>query len=186
MAAPCESRRPPLCRVGVVIFVTVGAQMPFDRLIRTIDEWAVSRARSDIFAQIGPSDFCPKSIEITRFIDPSDFRKRIEAASLIVAHAGMGTIITALEYGKPIIVMPRRGDLRETRNDHQVATVMQLIKQGRVIVALDEQRLIEKLDQFEPSHNLEPITACASPRLITTLRNFIEKKPYTLDPLVVV
>lgn len=38
-----------------MIFVTVGTQVQFDRLIRTVDEWAGARARSDIFAQIGPS-----------------------------------------------------------------------------------------------------------------------------------
>jgi UDP-N-acetylglucosamine transferase subunit ALG13 len=158
-----------------MIFVTVGAQMPFDRLIQTIDEWALSRARSDVFAQIGPSDYKAKFIETTRFIDPLGFAKRVEAARLIVAHAGMGTIITALEYGKSIIVMPRRGELNETRNDHQVATAKHLTKQGRVMIALDEQQLIEKLDQFEPSHTMERIQPYASPHLITTLRNFIEE-----------
>jgi UDP-N-acetylglucosamine transferase subunit ALG13 len=161
-----------------MIFVTVGAQMAFDRLIRTVDEWALSRARSNVFAQVGPSNYHPKVIESTRFIDPLDFCKRIEAANLIVAHAGMGSIITALEHGKPIIVMPRRAQFRETRNDHQVGTAMHLMKQGRVVVALDEQELIEKLDQFvEPSRAVERIKPYASPRLIATLRNFIEQTP---------
>ena len=159
-----------------MIFVTVGAQMPFDRLIRAVDEWATSRARVDIFAQIGPSDFCPKSIGSQRFIDPQEFRKRVQAASGIVAHAGVGTILTALEYGKPIIVMPRRGDLRETRNDHQVATATLFSQQGRIIVAFDEQELIQKLDQFDTSQRTERIEPHASPRLIATIRNFIEQK----------
>ena len=160
-----------------MIFVTVGAQMPFDRLIRAVDTWATSRARVDIFAQIGPSDFRPKSIGSERFIDPQEFRKRVEAASGIVAHAGMGTILTALEYGKPIIVMPRRGDLRETRNDHQIATATHLSEQGRIIVAFDERELIKKLDQFETSQPIERIEPHASPRLIATIRNFIDGKP---------
>ena len=130
-----------------MIFVTVGGQMPFDRLIRTVDEWALSRARSDVFAQIGPSDFRAQAIETTSFINSIEFRRRFEAASLIVAHAGMGTIITALECGKPIIVMPRRGKLRETRNDHQVAMATHLLGQGQVTVAFDEQQLIERLDR---------------------------------------
>jgi UDP-N-acetylglucosamine transferase subunit ALG13 len=150
--------------------------MPFDRLIRAVDEWATSRARVDIFAQIGPSDFCPKSIGSQRFIDPQEFRNRVQAASGIVAHAGMGTILTALEYGKPIIVMPRRGDLRETRNDHQVATATFLSEQGRVTVAFDERELIQKLDQFDTAQKVERIEPHASPRLIATIRNFIEGK----------
>ena len=79
-----------------MIFVTVGAQMPFDRLIRTVDEWATSRARFDIFAQIGPSDFRPKSIGFERFIDPKEFRTAMRRQMALVAHASMGTILTAL------------------------------------------------------------------------------------------
>jgi UDP-N-acetylglucosamine transferase subunit ALG13 len=165
-----------------MIFVTVGAQMPFDRLIRAVDDWATSRGRVDVFAQIGPSDFHPKSIETTRFIDPKEFRNRVQAATVIVAHAGMGTVITALEFGKPIIAMPRRGDLRETRNDHQVATATRLSEQGRIMVALDELQLIKRLDQFTTSEAMDRIEPYASPRLVATLRNFIAGEPCTLEP----
>ena len=47
----------------------------------------------------------------------------MDAAAAIVAHAGMGTILTALETGKRLLVMPRRAALGEHRNDHQLATV---------------------------------------------------------------
>ena len=40
-----------------MIFVTVGTQGPFDRLVRAVDKWAGMRARADIFAQTGPSDY---------------------------------------------------------------------------------------------------------------------------------
>lgn len=158
-----------------MIFATVGAQMPFDRLIRTVDEWASSRGRSDVFAQIGSSNYRSRSIETAHHINPLEFRQRVEAATVIVAHAGMGTIITALEFGKPIIVMPRRANLRETRNDHQVATALQFGEDGRIIVALDEEELIKKLDQFRaPIQDMDPIAVHASTPLIVTLRNFIE------------
>src|SRR4051812_19357952 len=103
-----------------MIFVTVGTQVQFDRLIRTVDEWAGARARTDVYAQIGPSNDRFKHIRTERFIDPTEFRNCVEAASLVIAHAGMGSIITALELGKRIIVMPRRASLGEHRNDHQV------------------------------------------------------------------
>ena len=97
--------------------------MPFDRMVRTIDAWASRVGRSDVFAQIGPTNWRPRHIEWTQFIEPQDFRRRVRDATIIVAHAGMGSILV-LELGKPIIVMPRRGDLRETRNDHQLATAL--------------------------------------------------------------
>jgi UDP-N-acetylglucosamine transferase subunit ALG13 len=159
-----------------MIFVTVGAQMPFDRLIRAVDNWAASRNRSDIFAQIGLSNYRSKSIKTKQFVEPLEFRELAQAADVIVAHAGMGTIITALEFGKPIIVMPRRGDLKETRNDHQIATVTHLAKEGRITVALDEQQLAAKLNEIGISRQIKRIERYASPQLITTLSNFIEKK----------
>ncbi|WP_024513184.1 glycosyltransferase [Bradyrhizobium sp. ARR65] len=159
-----------------MIFVTVGAQMAFDRLIRTVDEWAGSHDGTDVFAQIGPSNYHPRFIRVTKFIDPPDFRKTVEASNLIVAHAGMGSIITALELGKPIIVMPRRGDLRETRNDHQVATANYLVKGARVVVALDEEMLLRKLDRMDSLAATERIGTSASPELIGKLREFIEHR----------
>jgi UDP-N-acetylglucosamine transferase subunit ALG13 len=164
-----------------MIFVTVGAQAPFNRLIRAVDEWAVARGRSDVFAQIGSTDLLPKSISTKKFMEPLEFRKYVETADVIVAHAGMGSIITALECGKPIIVMPRRGSLKETRNDHQVATARYLSKHRQITVAMDEEELIGKLDNIHRPQEMERISPHASPRLIATVRNFIEGKPYAAE-----
>jgi len=159
-----------------MIFVTVGAQEPFDRLIRAVDGWAEVRERSDIYAQVGDSHYRAKHIETTPYLNPRQFRKTIEASNFVVSHAGMGSVITALELGKPIIVMPRRGDLKETRNDHQIATSKKLFEQGRVIAAFDEQQLFEKLDTAAASflQATDRIALEASPTLIAAIRDFIE------------
>jgi UDP-N-acetylglucosamine transferase subunit ALG13 len=166
-----------------MIFVTVGTQGPFDRLVRTVDDWASTRGKSDVFAQIGQSEYSARHIVATRFLDPAEFRSRIDAADLVVAHAGMGTIITALEQGKPIIVMPRRADLFEQRNDHQLATAERFAQQGRVIVAFDERELIEKLDQSDAFSADEPSPTQASPQLIATIRAFLNGWSYSVAPV---
>lgn len=160
-----------------MIFVTVGAQMPFDRMVRAVDEWAAARARADVFAQIGTTDWRPAHIAWTPLLEPDEFRARVREASVLVAHAGMGSILTALEAGKPILVMPRRGDLKETRNDHQVATAKQFLSLGRVAVAMDEHELPAKLDALETLAAGEPISRYASPRLIAAVRSFIHGTP---------
>ncbi len=156
-----------------MIFVTVGSQEPFDRLIRTVDEWARVRARSDVFAQIGNSSFHPQHIRFTQFIEPSDFNRVIHEAHIVVAHAGVGSILSALELGKQIVVMPRRANLRETRNDHQVATAERFALQGRVIMATDERDLFSKLDYAITLGSALPITDQASGRLLGTIRAFL-------------
>jgi UDP-N-acetylglucosamine transferase subunit ALG13 len=164
-----------------MIFVTVGSQEPFDRLIGAVDEWARLRARGDVFAQIASSKLQPGHIEFTQFIEPSEFTRIMEEARLIVAHAGMGSIISALELGKPIVVMPRRADFRETRNDHQVATAERFGEQYRIIVALNEQDLPAKLDYALTLGDTDRIHAQASPRLIATIRAFLEGQPHPTE-----
>jgi UDP-N-acetylglucosamine transferase subunit ALG13 len=167
-----------------VIFATVGSQEPFDRLIRAVDEWAGSRGRFDVLAQIGASSFRPKNIEFTKFLEPSEFNRVIRAASVVIAHAGMGSIISALEIGKPIVVMPRRGFLRETRNDHQLATAERFGSRGRVIVADNQKDFAQKLDYALTLTAMDPINPEASPRLIATIRAFMDGTLAELDPPV--
>lgn len=157
-----------------MIFVTVGTQWHFDRLVRTVDKWAGMRGKPDVFAQIGPSDHRYANIRAERFIDPGEFRRRVESATLIIAHAGMGSIITALELGKRILVMPRRASLGEHRNDHQVATAKRFAEQGRIEVAFDENELSLKLDQMEGSGDHERLDPQASSHLVGAIRTFIE------------
>lgn len=156
-----------------MIFVTVGTQGRFDRLVRAIDEWAGAHGRADIFAQTGPSEYRSEHIRTEPFIDATEFRARVEAASLVISHAGMGSIITALELGKRILVMPRRASLGEHRNDHQLATAKRFAGHGAITVAFTEQELIDKLDRLQGQNETERLTAQASPHLIYAIRTFI-------------
>lgn len=164
-----------------MIFVTVGTQGRFDRLIRAIDAWAGARGRTEVFAQTGPSNFTPQYIQVAAFLSASEFRQRVESASLVIAHAGMGSIITALELGKQIIVMPRRADLGEHRNDHQIATARRFAEQGRIIAVANEQELSERLDQVQTLHTAERPNIQVSSNLIGTIRTFIETHRVCLE-----
>jgi len=132
-----------------MIFVTVGTDLPFNRMVKIVDDWAAENNRSDVFAQIGKTDWKPRHIQFTQFIDPSDFPARFRAADLIIAHAGMGTILSALRWGKPILVMPRKAALGEQRNEHQLATARRLLDLGKISVAFDETSLIKYLESLE-------------------------------------
>ena len=39
-----------------MIFVTVGAQLPFDRLVDTVDAWAGRKGDTEVLAQIAVDD----------------------------------------------------------------------------------------------------------------------------------
>ena len=124
-----------------MIFVTVGSQMPFDRLIKAMDAWAAEHPEHRVEAQIGDSTYVPLSMTVYASMPPKLFIRKMAEADVVVAHAGMGTIINAAEYRKPLVLMPRRGTLRETRNDHQVATARWLNEKPGIFVADTETNL---------------------------------------------
>jgi UDP-N-acetylglucosamine transferase subunit ALG13 len=164
-----------------MIFVTVGSQTPFDRLIRAVDEWARLHFETEVFAQIADGTYRPRYIRFTHFMKPAEFMSAVENSPVIVAHAGMGTIISALELGKQVVVMPRRASFHETRNDHQVATAKHFGVQGRIIVANDEHELANRLDHAITLRQADCIDAQASPQLLSTIRVFLEGRTYPAD-----
>ena len=159
-----------------MIFVTVGSDIPFDRLIKAVDRWASEKRRRDVFAQIGRGGWEPRFIDFAAMLEPPAFNERLAASQVIVGHAGMGTILSALQNSKPILVMPRRGHLGETRNDHQMATARQLLELGKVHVAFDEEQLCERLDDLGTLAPKDRISAFAGPGLVEALRDFIHDR----------
>lgn len=164
-----------LCGGRVVIFLTVGSQMPFDRLVKAVDLWAGACARQhDILAQIGDTGFRPQHMQYERALAPDKFKQACLDAEMIIGHAGMGTVLTAFELAKPLVVLPRHGARQETRNDHQVATARWLAQRAGVWVAWEVEDLPALIDGVL-SHPIVdvPKPSVAEPRLVAALRKFI-------------
>lgn len=133
-----------------MIFLTVGTQFPFDRLVKCVDD-AVSQDgfKEEIFAQIGKSSYRPRNFEGVSSLEKRLFDKRIREASGIISHAGMGTIMMALDNRKPLLVMPRLSKYGEVVNDHQVAIARKFEELGHILVAYEAEELPEKIEQFK-------------------------------------
>ena len=108
-----------------MIFLTLGTQLPFDRLVREVDAVA-GRIDEPIFGQIGRSQFAPVNFPFVAELSPHEFQQRIRAARVIIGHAGVGTILAARRENKPLLMMARLSANAEHRNDHQVATARRL------------------------------------------------------------
>lgn len=159
-----------------MIFVVVGTQLPFDRMIRAVDVWAGRDASGEeVFAQIGPSRFRPQNIRSTAFVAPQEFDEHLARCSLLIAHAGMGSIISALCAGKPALIMPRLARYGEHRNDHQINTARSLAQRPGLTVAMDEHELVEKLDRRRELRIAEQrMPPHASPEFVNEIRRLIE------------
>lgn len=160
-----------------MIFLTVGTQLPFDRLVAAVDAWAGGRGCGDLFGQIadpGPSGYRPKNFDWVADLDPAAFEARFRAATHIVAHAGMGTIIGALGQAKPLLVMPRRAHLGEQRNDHQLATVQRLCTRPGILAAFEPEEVAERMDALLACGSDEAGQGAAADA--TTIAPFADKR----------
>lgn len=155
-----------------MIFVTVGTQLPFDRLITAVDDWASMHQDIEIVAQIGPSKLQPKYMKFSSFLSPDKADMYFAQASLIVSHAGMGSVLTALKYRKPILIMPRRASLAEHRNEHQMATAKWLCNKAGITVAWEAVDIAEKLDLRDQLSVSGGISEDANPDLIANLKSY--------------
>ena len=156
-----------------MIFVTVGGELPFDRLIRAMDAFAAAHPAEEVFAQIGSGGFLPAHMRWTRRLGRADYAAAVAAAGLMVAHAGMGSLLTAGEHGKPVVLLPRRARLGEHRNDHQLDTVRWLGPRPGVFVAAEAADLPAAIAAArDPAGAAPAVPREAPPAFLARLRAF--------------
>jgi UDP-N-acetylglucosamine transferase subunit ALG13 len=112
-----------------MIFITLGTQLSFDRLIDFyLDSFNASDFISDhdVVIQGELSDRHVKIIEMLphikhfNYMTSDEYAEIFSCSDLIISHLGMGTVITAVYSNKPIICVPRTVKYGEHRNDHQL------------------------------------------------------------------
>ncbi len=158
-----------------MIFVTVGTQLPFDRLIAAMDAWAAANPSEEVFAQTGPSSLPIGAMRHSEFIRPDEADALFAKASLVVSHAGMGSILTALKYRKPIVIVPRKASLGEHRNEHQMATAKWFEGRPGLTVAWEPADLAPLLDARGSLATGNGIPDFASEEFISRLRDYLKK-----------
>ncbi len=160
-----------------MIFVSVGSMLPFDRLIRAMDDWAGDNPHQDVYLQIGESDYRPGHAAWTRMLPIAEYRDRLRACSLFVAHAGSGSLLQALEEGKQFLMFPRRADLGEHTTDHQLHIAARFGDRPGFRVAETVEALRDGLADMTGtrSHPAEDrsIAPYASPQLLDGIRSFL-------------
>jgi len=133
-----------------MIFLTVGTQFPFDRLVKAIDDACENGLfDEEIFAQIGDSSYQPHNFESISFLEKRLFDAYMRHASCIISHAGIGTITSAIESKKAFLVMPRTKKYGEVVNDHQLGIAEKFGELGHILVAYQKDDLPEKITQLK-------------------------------------
>ncbi|MHC4436560.1 MAG: glycosyltransferase [Planctomycetota bacterium] len=155
-----------------MIFLTVGTQFPFDRLVKAVDKAAGTNGFDQhIVAQIGESSYCPENFEAAPALEKAVFDRHLSKADSIISHAGMGTITMALDHRKPLLVMPRLKKYGEVVNDHQLAIAKKFEQLGYLLVAYsaeDVQNKMKQLKSFVPQER-QPCPDIVAARISTFL-----------------
>jgi len=158
------------------VFVSVGSMMPFDRLVQAMDEWAAAHPQVPVEIQIGRGRYEPRHAGFVRLMPVDQYRRRVADARLFVAHAGMGSIISAIEAGKPLLMLPRRQARGEHNTDHQMATAASIGARPGLHVATDANDLKAQVSALisDAGAPPAPISRFADAALTMRIRAFIE------------
>jgi UDP-N-acetylglucosamine transferase subunit ALG13 len=152
-----------------MIFVTVGtSSWNFTRLIKEMDHIA-EEINEEVIIQIGYDKYEPKNAKYFRTTTKEEMERLYESARIIVSHAGIGAIISAIKHNKPIIVIPRRMEYGEHFDNHQVDIARELEREGIVKVVWDIKEIGKVLRDETINYEFRK-----NKRLVITLREYIK------------
>lgn len=158
-----------------MIFVILGTQkFQLNRLLKCIDSlYETKQLKEEVFAQIGYSDYIPQHYKYVNFLDRAKFEEQIMNSSVVITHSGVGSIITALQYEKPVIVFPRLCKYKEHVDDHQLEIAEAFAKRNYILCCNEKEELIELIDKAREYQFDKYVSS--TKQIITILNDFLEK-----------
>lgn len=108
------------------VVVSLGTQegFGFRRLLEHLVP--IVPADADVLWQTGSTDVSGLHIEGRARVPAQEMAAAIRSADVVVAHAGTGIALMALENGKLPVLVPRRGRHGEHVDDHQLSIALEL------------------------------------------------------------
>ena len=139
-----------------MILVTLGTQdKKFYRLLEEIDKCIENKIiKGKVIVQAGFScDYKSKNMEIFDLIAIDKFNKLIKKCDILIAHGGVGSIVSGLKNNKKVIACPRLKKYGEHVNDHQLQIVENFYDSGYILKFNDGDNLGEifnSVKKFKP------------------------------------
>ncbi len=125
-----------------LILVTVGATLPFDRMVGAMAELkARGRVASRVVYQVGRKGVRPAGGEVHEEMPNLALQAVLARARIVVCHGGSGSIVPALQAGCHVIAFARREALGEHFDDHQQDLTEAFEARGLVLLARDAESL---------------------------------------------
>ena len=157
------------------LFATVGATLPFDRLVESVAEaWREGEITERILVQTGIGGVAPEGLEVVETLPFDQVQSLLRDAAIVVCHGGTGSLITALREGCQVIAMPRLAARGEHYDDHQAEIISAFAERGLILVANTVDELREAL---RTAKTRTPVLATSDPAaLIDFLKGVLAKE----------
>lgn len=120
----------------------------FERVIRRLLE--VMPRNAEVLWQTGDTDTSEFGINSVASMPADELDRAMAAADVVVAHAGIGSALGALDLGRAPILVPRRTAHNEHVDDHQIQIAAELDSRGLALHR--EVEAISTKDLFEAAH----------------------------------
>jgi UDP-N-acetylglucosamine transferase subunit ALG13 len=132
-----------------LVFVTVGTSASgFERLLKQLDLILQSnKFNYKFFAQIGSSDYIPKNYQYVKWLNYNEMVNYLSKSEIVITHAGVGSIINALERKTKVIAVPRKKRYNEHIDNHQMELTHELEKQSIIFPVYSIKNLKSTLNQ---------------------------------------
>ncbi|MEO1476443.1 MAG: glycosyltransferase, partial [Pseudomonadota bacterium] len=112
------------------------------RLLQAVDQIAPDLP-GPVVVQHGHTPFQPTNCKAEAFLTMSAFEHAIRTSELLIIHGGGGGILLALKSGKVPVMVPRRHELGEHIDNHQVSWSRALNDTERVVLVEDTAHLLD-------------------------------------------
>jgi UDP-N-acetylglucosamine transferase subunit ALG13 len=143
---PLRSTDPPARAKQSLLFVTVGATLPFDRLVEMVAELkAQGEIPEHVVVQTGVGGYAPPDVETYESLRFDEMQSHLRDADIVICHAGTGSLITALREGCRVVAVPRERGRKEHYDDHQLEIANSFAARGLIEVASSKEDLIAAL-----------------------------------------
>ena len=169
-----------------LMFATVGATLPFERLTRLVlDAKRAGLIPERVVLQTGiggPKLEPVEGVEIVGELPFGEVQALLERADIVVCHGGTGSLITALRQHCRVIAVPRRHSAGEHYDDHQFEITSAFEQRGLLTIAEDGAGFAAALFKVRAE---TPRAATTDPKaLIAFLRNYLEQLAPSRTPVV--
>ncbi|SDK14313.1 PssE/Cps14G family polysaccharide biosynthesis glycosyltransferase [Sediminibacillus albus] len=138
-----------------MILVVLGThELPFTRLLTEVERLKQEDfLKEEVIVQHGHTKFASEQMTMKKFVSYEEMDRLYDEASLIITHAGTGSVITGLRKGKKVIAVARLKKYGEHNDDHQLQLVQVFTAQGHILTWNDGERLeavINEANHFTP------------------------------------